>query len=299
MGPGYQALREATGYIDLSARGKIFAGGEDRVRLLHAMTTNHIQQLQPGQGCYAFFLTAQGRILADANIFILPDRILLDVEPELRQTLYQHLDKFIIADDVTLEDASESLTAMGVEGPRAAEELAAMGAPIPEAPYSHLDWNGRIVARLSATGEPGVRIFTPKELAPPFTPVDAESVRVVRLEHAKPRYGDDILDTTLPQETQQSHALNFNKGCYIGQEIVERIRSRGHINRMLVGLRIDSTQVPAARAKLTAGGAEVGEITSAALSPALGKVVALGYVRAQFAAPGSVLQADDAAAITA
>ncbi len=298
MGPGYQALRETAGYIDLSARGKIFAAGEDRVRLLHAMTTNHIQQLQPGQGCYAFFLTAQGRILADANVLILPDRILLDVEPELRQTLYQHLDKFIIADDVTLEDASESLTAMGVEGPRAAEELAAMGAPIPEAPYSHLDWNGRIVARVSATGEPGFRIFMPKELAPPFTPVDAESVRVVRLEHAKPRYGDDILDTTLPQETQQSHALNFNKGCYIGQEIVERIRSRGHINRMLVGLRIDSAQAPAAGTKLTVGGAEVGEITSAAFSPALGKVVALGYVRAQFATPGSGLQADGAAAIT-
>jgi aminomethyltransferase len=298
MGPGYQALREAAGYIDLSARGKIFAAGEDRVRLLHAMTTNHIQQLQPGQGCYAFFLTAQGRVLADANVFILPDRILLDVEPELRQTLYQHLDKFIIADDVTLEDASESLTAMGVEGPRAAEKLAAMGAPIPEAPYSHREWNGGIVARVSATGEPGFRIFLPANQMPPFTPVDAESVRVVRLEHARPRYGEDIFDTTLPQETQQSHALNFNKGCYIGQEIVERIRSRGHINRMLVGLRIDSTQAPAAGAKLTAGGAEVGEITSAAFSPALGKVVALGYVRAQFAAPGSGLQADGAVTIT-
>src|SRR5260370_26166230 len=286
MGPGYQALREAAGYIDLSARGKIFATGEDRVRLLHAMTTNHIAQLQPGQGCYAFFLTAQGRVLADANVFILPDRILLDVEPELRQRLYQHLDKFIIADDVTLEDASESLTGTGVEGRRAAEELAAMGAPIPEAPYSHLEWNGCIVARVSATGEPGFRIFAPQELAPAFTPVDAESVRVVRLEHARPRYGEDIFDTTLPQETQQSHALNFNKGCYIGQEIVERIRSRGHVNRLLVGLRIDSAAPPAGGTKLMASGAEVGEITSAAFSPSLGKVVALGYVGAQHAPPG-------------
>src|SRR5882724_368062 len=159
MGPGYKALRETVGFLDLSARGKIFGTGDDRVRLLHAMTTNHIQQLEPGQGCYAFFLSAQGRILADANVFVLPDRILLDVEPELRQKLYQHLDKFIIADDVTLEDASESLTAMGVEGPCATEELAAMGAPIPQAPYSHLEWNGRIVARVSATGEPGFRIF--------------------------------------------------------------------------------------------------------------------------------------------
>src|SRR6266852_2507053 len=130
MGPGYQALRETVAYIDLSTRGRIFATGEDRVRLLHAMTTNHIEQLQPGQGCYVFFLNAQGRILADANVFILPDRILLDVEPELRQKLYQHLDKFIIADDVTLEDASESLTAMCFQGPLAAQALASLKAPL-------------------------------------------------------------------------------------------------------------------------------------------------------------------------
>ena len=295
MGPGYQALRESAAWLDLSSRGRIFAAGEDRARLLHAMTTNQVKELQPGQGCYAFFLNAQGRILADAHLFILPDRILLDVEPEVRESLYQHLDKFIIADDVTLEDVSESLTAIGVEGPKAEEVLAAMGAPIPETPYSHLAWNGRIVARVNATGEPGFRIFGGKLT---HDPTDAESVRVVRLEHAKPRYGEDIFDTTLPQETQQKHALNFNKGCYIGQEIVERIRSRGHVNRLLVGLRIDATEALPSGTKLSADGAEAGEITSAAFSPALGKVVALGYVRAQYAAPNTRLNAADSAAIT-
>ena len=83
MGPSYQALRENAAYLDLSSRGKIFASGEDRLRLLHAMTTNQVKELQPGQGCYAFFLNPQGRIIADANLFVLPDRILLDVEPEL------------------------------------------------------------------------------------------------------------------------------------------------------------------------------------------------------------------------
>jgi aminomethyltransferase len=290
MGPGYQALREKAAYLDLSPRGRIFASGEDRLRLLHAMTTNQVKELQPGQGCYAFFLNPQGRILADANLFILPDRILIDVEPEVRERLYQHLDKFIIADDVTLEDASESLAAMGIEGPQAAEELAAMGAPIPDAPYSHVDWDGRMVARVSATGAPGFRIFGSKL---PFTAADPESVRVVRLEHGKPRYGEDIFDTTLPQETQQTHALNFHKGCYIGQEIVERIRSRGHVNRLLVGLRIEATEPPAPGTKLSADGAEAGEITSAAFSPALRKIVALGYVRAPFAAPNTVLKAGD------
>jgi folate-binding protein YgfZ len=290
MGPGYQALRENAAYLDLSSRGKIFASGEDRLRLLHAMTTNQVKELQPGQGCYAFFLNPQGRILADANLFVLPDRILIDVEPEIGERLYQHLDKFIIADDVTLEDASESLTAIGVEGPEATRELAAMGAPIPDAPYSHVDWDGRIVARVNATGEPGFRIFGSKLT---HTLADAESARVVRLEHAKPRYGEDIFETTLPQETQQTHALNFNKGCYIGQEIVERIRSRGHVNRLLVGLRIDAGEPPAAGTKLSADGGEAGEITSAAYSPALGKVVALGYVRAQYAAPNTLLKAGD------
>src|SRR5712691_11550550 len=261
MGPGYQALRETAGALDLSARGKIFLTGDDRVRLLHAMTTNDVRSLQPGQGCYAFFLNPQGRILADANLFVLPDRILIDVEPEVRERLYQHLDKFIIADDVTLEDASESLSALGVEGPGAAEALAKMGAPVPESPYSHVDWNGAIVARVSSTGSSGFRIFAPKGRLPSFETADEESIRVVRLEHGKPRYGEDIFDTTLPQETQQMHALHFSKGCYIGQEIVERIRSRGHINRMLVGLSIEAVEAPAPGSKLSAvDGAEAGEI---------------------------------------
>src|SRR6476619_466079 len=111
--PGYEALRTSAAWVDLSSRGKIIATGDDRVRLLHAMTTNHIQQLQPGQGCYAFFLNAQGRIVADVNVFVLPDRLLLDVEPELREKVYEHLDKFIIADDATLEDVSGSLISFG------------------------------------------------------------------------------------------------------------------------------------------------------------------------------------------
>src|SRR5438046_10231789 len=115
MGPGYNALRETAGFLDLSARGKIWVTGEDRVRLLHAMTTNHIQQLEPGQGCYAFFLNAQGRILADANIFVLPDRILLDVEPDVRQKLHQHPDQVNIADDDTLEDSTDSLPALSAQ----------------------------------------------------------------------------------------------------------------------------------------------------------------------------------------
>src|SRR5579863_2706417 len=100
MDAGYEALRTGAAWLDLSARGKIIATGEDRARLLHAMTTNQVQELKPGEGCYAFFLNPQGRILADVNLLCRADDFLLDVEPETRERLYQHLDKFIIADDV-------------------------------------------------------------------------------------------------------------------------------------------------------------------------------------------------------
>src|SRR5229473_1485335 len=117
MDAGYQVLRSGAAWLDLSARGKIIATGEDRKRLLHAMTTNQVQKLEPGEGCYAFFLNAQGRILGDVNIFVLQDIVLLDTEPETRQKLREHLDRYIIADDVTLEDATSSLATVALEGP--------------------------------------------------------------------------------------------------------------------------------------------------------------------------------------
>jgi len=267
--------------------------GADRARLLHALTTNHIQQLKLGQGCYAFFLNAQGHIQADANLFCLEDRFLLDTEPETREKLLRLVDKYIIADDVTLADVTETLASVAVEGPRAAQLLSGMGAPAPEQDYAHAAWGDARIARASVTGEPGFRIFMPAETRADWIArlesagaVEAkpEDARIVRLEHGKPRYGDDIFDTTLPQETQQMHAVHFTKGCYLGQEIVERIRSRGHVNRLLVKLEFDGTELPAKGAKVFADSAEAGEITSSAFSPALGRIVALAYVRAQYAA---------------
>ncbi len=159
---GYEALRSRAAWLDLSARGKIKLTGEDRARLLHAMTTNHIQQLTPGTGCYAFFLNDKGRVLSDANVLCRPDHFLLDVEPETREPLYQHLDRYIIADDVTLEDVTDATATIAVEGPEAAEVLQRAGAPIPEAEYSSVDWADSVVARLNSTGEPGFFIFAPR-----------------------------------------------------------------------------------------------------------------------------------------
>ncbi|MDQ6704412.1 MAG: hypothetical protein M3Z85_00455, partial [Acidobacteriota bacterium] len=215
MSDGYAALRDSAAVFDLSSRGRIHVTGGDRARLLHAMTTNHVQQLQPGTGQYTFFLNAQGRIMADATLFCFEDRILLDTEPETREQVFQHLDKFIIADDVTLDDATDRTFALGVEGPQAAELLRSLDAPTPETPYSHMPWGTLTVARESFTGAPGFRIFGDLKNKPEFAiTADPEDARIVRLEHFKPRYGEDILPTTLPQETTISKALHFQKGCY-------------------------------------------------------------------------------------
>jgi len=297
---GYEALRSGAAWLDVSTRGKIKLTGEDRARLLHAMTTNHIQQLTPGTGCYAFFLTVQGRILSDVNVLCRPDHFLLDLEPETRDKVYQHLDHYIIADDVALEDLG--LPALAVEGPKSPAVLEALGAPVPEAEYSSLEWGTGLVARLNVSG--GVGFFVigqPDDLVSRLEAAgavagDAEAFRVVRLENGKPRYGEDLSERYLAQEANLPQALNFNKGCYLGQEIVERVRSRGQVHRVLMALELDTKEAPAPGAKLTVGDAPAAEITSAAFSPALGKVVALAYVRTDYAKPGTKMSLDGTSA---
>jgi len=271
MTNGYRALRETVACIDLSARGRIKVTGEDRARLLHAMTTNHVSGLKPGESCYAFFLNAQGRILADATILCLDDHFLLDVEPELREFLIEHLDRYIIADDVVLEDVTAITSEHSLEGPQA---------PLGSGPAT---------VRASTTGEPGIRIFgastTPE--APLATP---EDVYIVRHENFFPRFGDDFTSAHLPQETGITDALHFSKGCYLGQEIVERVRSRGHVNRILMGFRMEGEAPVGKGAKVTLEDNEVGEITSAAYSPVRDATFAMGYIRVVAAKPGAVVQ---------
>jgi len=305
MTQGYKALHDGAALLDLSGRGRIRITGEDRARLLHAMVTNHVEQLQPGEGCYAFFLNAQGRILGDMNLLRFEDFFLLETEPETRTKSYEHLDKYIIADDVTVEDATDETTELGIEGPKAADVLAAVSAPVPDKPWSHAAWGERVVARLSTTGTPGFAVIGPRrereELARMLeaagaVPAGPEDARVVRIENGRPRYGEDITEKNLPQETGLLHAIHFNKGCYLGQEIVERIRSRGGVHRFLVRLAIEATEPPAAGTPVTTRGKVVGEITSAAWSPDAGKVLALGYVRLAEAPKGTVLEAAGASA---
>jgi len=284
----YGALRERAAWIDLSERGKIRATGDDRVRLLHSMTTNNIESLLPGEGCYTFFLSAQGRILADANIFAMPDYLLIDTEPATKQRLLEHLDKFIIADDVQLHDFTKAYITISIEGPQAEEMLGQMKLPTAHLPGSIAEWSHCDVAHVTFTGQPGYSMFIPCEHKHEFTDklaqigviqADCGAAEVVRIENSRPRYGLDITETNIPQETQQMQAVHPSKGCYIGQEIVERVRARGHVNRVLVPLEIDAAQPPSPGTRIEAAGREVGSITSAAFSPAHEKVVALGYLR--------------------
>jgi folate-binding protein YgfZ len=287
---GYEALRESAAWIDLSTRGKLRVSGEDRARLVHAMSTNHIQDLQPGDGLYAFFLTAQGRILADANIYNREDALFLDTEPEAAEKLRGHLDKYIIADDATVEDETEKWAAIGLEGPQSIQHAEKLGISPPQKKYSVSHWQTGFIARAATTGPEGIRIFLLREdrddllrrfedLAIPNA--TASEARIVRLENGIPRYGEDMTERYLVQETQATHGVHFNKGCYLGQEIVERVRSRAQIHRLLTPVRIQSSSAPPAGTKLSADGKDVAEITSAVYSPSLGEVVGLAYVRTE------------------
>ncbi len=286
MSEGYQALRHGAAWLDLSARGRIIARGRDRARFLHNVTSNDIKGLQPGAGCYAFLLTPQGRIQADLYLWAFPEHYLIDTEPMLIDKVRTHILKFKVADQVELEDVTASTAALGVEGPGAVAALAELGAPVP-GEYQHLAWGEETVAGITETGQPGVRIYCSSERLAEVTArlasagvkaVSAEDVRLVRIENGKPRYGEDILETSLPQETRQMHAVSFQKGCYLGQEIVERIRARGHVNRELVSFTLDSAEVPAPGSKIAVDGAET-EVTTAIYSPERAAAVGMGYAR--------------------
>ena len=271
---GYEALHEGAAWLDLSDRGKIRVVGEDRVRLLQAMLTNDVKALTPGQGNYHFLLNAQGRIQADLNLVVFEDWILLDCEAALTQKIYETLDHYIIADDVQLEVVE--LATVAVEGPQAGQVSGGVA--------------------LTATGQPGAWFFVEParkaELVERLGLVEAtaEVARVVRVENGIPRYGEDFGETTLPQETQQMRALHFSKGCYLGQEIVERIRSRGQVHRLLLRVAVEGSHVPEAGSAGVAGGREVGKLTSPVWAPRGGKAMGLAIVKRELAAPGAQLE---------
>ncbi|SPE32100.1 Glycine cleavage T protein (Aminomethyl transferase) [Candidatus Sulfopaludibacter sp. SbA6] len=273
MSQGYEALLSGAAWLDLSARGRILARGRDRARLLHNISSNEVKKMAPGSSCYAFLLSPQGRIQADLHLVCFEDHFLIDTEPDLREKVERQILKYRVADQVELEDVTAQTAAIGVEGP-AAESIVLPGGDHSVAPFT-------------VTGQPGYRVYCAaadmaglvRQLeAAGARPATLEDARIVRIENGKPVYGEDIRETSLPQETQQMHAVSFTKGCYIGQEIVERIRALGQVHRKLERIELEGAEPVAAGTKLTVGGREA-EITSSVYSPRLAKAIALAYVR--------------------
>jgi folate-binding protein YgfZ len=291
------ALVESAGAFDLGYRGQIAVGSADRVRWLNGMLTNNIQGLAEGAGNYSFVLNAQGRILGDCDAYTLVDQLLVMTNRSQIPALTAHFDHFIIMDDVVLEDVSSTRTALGLAGPLAPQLLAALGITLPAASMPNTLWllQTRICGvpvQLTGgypTASPRFELWCASEnvrmlwdvlLAAGAIPCGIRAAEALRVLDATPRYGVDITERYLPQETSQMRALHFAKGCYLGQEIVERIRSRGAVHRRLAQFTL-STEPAALPLELTAAAdnAVAGRITSTALYN--GTRYGLGVVRSE------------------
>jgi folate-binding protein YgfZ len=301
MTPGYRALREGAAWLDLSQRGKIAVRGPDRTRLIHAITTNDIRALVPGTGCYTLFLNAQGRVLADANVFCLPDEILLDTEPETRFSILTHIGDFTIADDALTVDLTPTLGTIAVEGPKARQVLQETLSMLPVHKHGIVASQYGWVARASTSGQPGWLVFTPSAMQRRFVQkiesaggIRAESAdaRVVRIENRIPRFGEEITPRFLAPEVGDVDAISRNKGCYLGQEVVERIRSRNVLSRRLTAISFDSGAFAKAGTKLHDHDVRAGEIVSAVYSPWLGQWIGLAYIRVDLIRQGASLSFD-------
>ena len=290
----FRALVSGCAIYDLGWRAKIELTGADRVRWLNGMVTNNIKDLPRNRGNYSFVLNPQGRILGDLYAYNRGDSILIDTERSQVENLLKLFDHYIIMDDVEVQDRSNAIAAIGLQGQRSPEILKKAGIAIPDLEpmqVADLTWNGvalsltRMVSDDFLTFEiwalPAAMPEIWKTLvAAGAEPVGSDALEKFRVMIGFPKYGTDIRERDLPQETQQSHALNFSKGCYVGQEIVERIRSRGNVHRTFHGFVLNG-ETPERGAKLQADGKEVGELTSVSRIPAAReeRPVALGYIR--------------------
>ncbi|MBA3915392.1 MAG: folate-binding protein YgfZ [Acidobacteriales bacterium] len=292
--------------IHQPSRAKLKLVGEDRVRWLNGMTTNNVRDLKEDLGVYGFVLNPQGKIQGDGYTFHRGDFLVFDTDADQVSRLRELFDRYIIMDDVEVTDLP--LRTLAVIGPKAEQILQAVGldgSGLSPLEVKDGDWRGASVT-LVRTDLPAPTAYEvwaePQNLdrlsealtAAGATAVDGEAVELLRIARGVPQYGQDIRERDLPQETEQSRALNFNKGCYIGQEIVERIRSRGAVHRKFTGFMAEGP-LPAAGSKVLMDGKEVGEITSAAMVPAAhGAIgVALGYLRREHGEPGTRLQSGE------
>jgi folate-binding protein YgfZ len=302
----FSALLNGCGVYDLGFRARISLTGGDRLRWLNGMVTNNIRDLAAGHGVYAFLLNPQGRILGDMYAYNLGESLVVETDRSQLEKIIATFDHYIIMDDVEVSDISGKQTPLGVAGPNSRALLNEVGIEVPEisplqliTPRCSCDCDClecTIVRGEDAPQESYEIWLDPKDalktrqalVKAGATPVGSEALEMLRITSGIALYSVDIRERDLPQETEQIRALNFNKGCYVGQEIVERIRSRGNLHRKFTGFLVEGAEPSIAGAKIAAGEKEVGEITSSAVldTPSGKRTVALGYIRREVGVPG-------------
>jgi folate-binding protein YgfZ len=311
----YAAARERAGLVDRPDRGRIVVSGADRAAFLQGLLTNDVMALKSGQGCYAAYLTAQGRMIADLDVYELGDVMLLVLPRDVKDTVIAKLDQVIFSEDVQLGDVTNTFAQMAVIGPEAPSLVArVLGLAVETlsalAEHGNLraSWAGSsvIVTRAAGLGEPGFDLHVESARGAELrralidagaAEVDAATAEAIRIEAGVPLFHRDMDEETIPLEAGiESRAVSFSKGCYVGQEVIIRVLHRGHgrVARRLVGLRFQGDVVPPAGARIRAGDREIGEVTSSTRSPALQAPIALGYVHRDFVEPATKVAADGA-----
>jgi folate-binding protein YgfZ len=308
----HRALWESAGVLDLSFRGRLCLAGADRVRFLHGQVTNDVKSLRVGEGCYATLITAKGKMQSDMNIYCLPEELLLDFEPGLTGIVSERLQKYVIADDVQIIDVAPNYGLLSVQGPKAESVIraAGIGDDLPAKPFGfvrkaetdfgevHLMNQPRLGTSgfdlLAATDQ--VKALKKKLVhaakAAGACECGSEAFEIARIEAGIPRFSVDMDDTINPLEAGlDARAISFNKGCYIGQEVISRIRTYSEVAKALRGLRLPDVvkSLPKKGDKLFHDGKEVGFVTSATVSPRLNANIALGYVKREVNQPGTEL----------
>jgi tRNA-modifying protein YgfZ len=325
MTTDYQLLTTASALLDRADRGRIALTGADRAGYLHGILTNDIAALQPGEGCYAAYLTPQGRMISDMQVLNLGDQMLLVVPAGVKDAVLARLEQFIITEDVQVEDRTGRWLQLGVYGPLAPATVAAAvaaggGDPVPPADLlagfpdhacGRWAFHGTplVAARNDELGVPGFDLFADAAQAERLRgalitagagPVAEAAAEVLRVEAGRPRFGVDMDEDTIPLEAGiEDRAISFTKGCYVGQEVVIRIlhRGQGRVARRLVGLVFEDDVVPGRGAGVSAGEKEIGAVTSAVFSPSLRRALALGYVQRDFREPGTEVQVEGRRAV--
>lgn len=298
----HAALRDTAGVLDLSFRSRICLTGADRARFLHGQVTNDVKRLRNGEGCYAALITAKGRMQSDLNVYALENELLLDFEPGLAEIVSQRLEKYIIADDVQVVDVAPHYGLVTVQGPQseAAFRAIELFPELPSEPFRGVKLTDPTLGESYLMNQPrfatrGFDLFIPiaamgavaDKLIAAVRPMGGRAcgwraMETARIEAGVPRFGIDMDETNIPLEAGlETRAISFTKGCYIGQEVISRIRTYGQVTRALRGLLLadDLKTLPVKGDKLLHDGKEVGYITSALASPAFRRNIALGYVR--------------------